>query len=264
MKKWRLTYIDPTGDEWPLLAENHRGVFITEAGLAGLRGKRTETTLQLVGRDGQRLQPGGRLQGMTPELQLTVTHTDTHTTGEVWAAWHQAWPDGAPGELVLETETEEGIEKLHLPVRLPQDADLSVWDYQPDDRDVLSVAWPMVSDVGAWGHDYESSSTTTVIDNWGNALISPEVEWSGAGGTVVAPSGATFTLPAVTALRRMLLDTAENYLVLDGQGNVDVDLWHKLRGGVFATPVPPGRKATWKIPVGATLRWRVGVMNPWR
>lgn len=257
---WRIRYVSPDGVEWPLMSETHRGVFLAEGGLGSVWGKRAENPIQVVGRDGQRRAHVGRLQGLSTSLEVVVTEGAGRSVGEVWAEWLRSWPLGQPGTLIVSSDT--GLGELSTPVRLSDDAGVSSFPYQPDEIGYFTVSMPVVMDAGCWF--FAASGVGTVeITNSGDAVCVPRLVWSGSGGVVVAPSGATFVLPPVVEERVLTVDPAESYLVTDTAGVVDGDLWRRVRGGVRGGPVPPGGTAVWQLPTGARLEWRIGVVNPW-
>lgn len=254
---FRVRYMAPSGVVWPLMAEKHRGVFLEEGGLGSLFGRRPESVYQVVGRDGQRRKKAGRLLGFSSNLNVVVTASGGRTVGEVWSEWLESWPLDQPGTLTV-----EGTRVLSTPVRLSDDAGLGSFAEQPDESGFQKLSMPVVFDEGCWSYA-ETGEGDVTITNTGDSVVVPRVVWSGAGGIVVAPSGATFVLPPVKTEHVLVVDPAESYVVTAG-GVVDRAVWVAVRGHARGGPVPVGGSARWIVPGGARLDWKVGVINPWR
>ena len=91
-----------------------------------------------------------------------------------------------------------------------------------------------------------SRTGNVTIRNDGDVLIYPRLVWSGPGGQVVAPSGATFVLPPVEHATTLDLDTQEVWLE-----------------GVWSEAVAPGLVGTWRVPTGVRIEWEQQVADPW-
>ncbi|MFS0140298.1 hypothetical protein ACL1FJ_00720 [Corynebacterium striatum] len=195
-------------------------------------------------------------------MTFVVTDFEGRSPGDVWADWLRDWDDSKPGSFVFESD--EGISSLTIPVRLSADSEVGSPERQPDDSGFFTVVLSLVFDSGCWEKTYSSNANSVTVTNWGDSLVFPTITWQGAGGVVTTPSGSTFTLPAAANRRFLLLDSAESYLVVDEKENVDDSLWHAVRGKVISAPVVPGKEATWKLPSGVGMTWKIGVINPWR
>lgn len=100
--------------------------------------------------------------------------------------------------------------------------------------------------LGLFHSKVHTATGAFTITNTGDEFIYPKLRYSGAGGQVTSPSGATYTLPA--AATSTLIDTDPQELRLDG---------------AFPEGVAPGKSGTWRLPTGVTAEWSVLVADPW-
>lgn len=126
---------------------------------------------------------------------------------------------------------------------------------------VLDVQVPLVADSGVWLHRTVAGSGSVTVTNWGDVPLWVSVRWSGAGGPVVLPSGATFTLPPVVSPR--VLHLRKSPSVVDDAGVRDDALWRQLRA-VLPEMVPVDQVREFSVPAGAELMYQVGVIDPWQ
>lgn len=255
---FRLRYVAPSGREWPLMAEAHRGVWVNEDSFEELMGLRADTAVTAAGVPGQRVTESQ----FTPigfTLACTVVGRVDRPADLVWADFRADWvatTSHTPGVLLLDND---GGSLLRIPVRL--NGRLPGPPRNPSELEVLSVMVPVVGDGGRWLQRLTDTGSVTVT-NVGVGVVWPEIVWQGAGGAVTLPSGAALTLPPVAEERRLLLSPWESHAVLTPAGDLDPALHSTL--DVVGEGVPEGTSRTYAVPVGARLEWDLGFLDPWR
>ena len=242
MSVWDWEYFSPEGRAWPLTPAEHHGVFIEEGGfpeLAALRG-------ELV---------------MSGQMQVVVAGPSVgRSNAEVMAEFRQDFDDELYGTLVARSD--DFLGELSARVRLAPEGWISVPEAQPDERGYVQLSVPLESDRDRWVAEGTYAGPVCMVENYGVVPLHPRVVWT-RGGSVVMPSGAGFVLPTVPEPRVIDFDPRRSGLVTDLAGEVDHDLWVKLRGFYFEG-VPRREVRRFVIPAGATLVAPVPMREPWR
>lgn len=252
MAEIRVTYRGVSGREWPLTDSTLEPVVLLAAGgLKELAGRFTVDSLKTPGVAGE-LDLGMSVEPITGSLPVIVRADVREDFISDWAVGVGA----AAGVLVVEGGR---ISPLELPVRLaavPAPPDVQGVDYFELDLSIRASG-------GVWLRHHQGVNNVTVT-NYGDVMVWPEIVWSGRGGGVVLPSGARFTLPAVSGERRVSLNPYESLTVVLDDGRVDRDVTRAVRAAAFSEGVAPHSRADYALPNGAVLHWAVGFLDPWK
>lgn len=239
---YSLEYVSPTGEAFELLARGS-GVRIEMDTLDGLVGSFEDSGVESAGEPGQRASFLDRV--FKPiEGSFTVVVDDP----DAWHGWYSAWSTSREGVLVLR----RGGRVFRLPACLA--APLPFPGSRP--RRGSRIAVNVIGRGGCWLEEYSGTGSVTVT-NYGDVPVWPVIVWDGAGGAVVLPSGAIFTLPAVTGQHVLPLRRSNSGRVWHDGAKTDV------RVDAVAESVPPGDSRSFIVPPGTSLTWSVGVLNPW-
>lgn len=247
---YTLSYTTPWGKKYELLEEDW-STGLKHGGFKGLGGTWSDVTVTAPGAPGQVLD-SQNISAMTGSITVLVK-------AELWKEFRAGFSTTLVGTLTLH---DTGVGDLHAQVRL--NGPLPPPDAEPEDEDYLEIEVPLVVDTGAWLTDYVSGTGIVNVTNGGDIALHLRIRWSGDGGVVTVPSGATFALPAVTEERILLLNTMESLAVLTPAGEVDYELMRSLSRQVLPEGVPPGKTRTYSVPTGAQLEYRVGHIDPWK
>lgn len=247
---YKLDLISPEGARLNLIADGAPGgIFVESDTIEALTGAFEDKPIQVIGEPGQ-----------VVDFRDRVVSPITGTIGVVvwdptlWKGFRRAWSvwDNSVLELIIDART------YRLPCRLQNSFAFPASIPKRGDR----ISVPVISDrPGAWLVAGAGTSKVTVT-NKGDIPISPEIVWNGAGGAVVLPSGATFTLPAVTSPHRLPLARSNSGRVLDANGNPDPALTKKT--AAVAELVPRNATRIYTLPTGAKLMWDTGYFDPFR
>ncbi|AIT89154.1 hypothetical protein [Corynebacterium ulcerans] len=253
----KITLLTPSGVEWNLTEKKDRGVFLREGGISGLVGTPSPLVSQAVGAVGQRFfgAEHGPLEGT---LSLTIYDMSGDCT-KIFDEFMGSLSTHVPAVLKVSS-------KLRGPrfgaVRLAAEIGSPACD--PAEVSSLDVEASVVIDDGAWWSNWLHGNNNVTVTNNGDVPVSPKIRWKGAGGKIKLPSGATFTLPAVSQPRNLLLGIAQCLAVVDDQGELDRETWIKVRGQALPENIPPGASRVFSVPDGAELLWQVGFLSMWR
>ncbi|WP_306592881.1 hypothetical protein [Corynebacterium striatum] len=255
MDRYEIRYVSPDGCAWELTGREWVAG-IKSGGIDGLVGDGDDVVVTRVGDVGQTLdyfQP----KPMTGSLMLYLRGGEGKTVGEVWGELRQGFSRTRHGVLSVETQSQvlRALVRLSGPIPAPKD--------DPSSESVMKdVQIPLVADTCGWWTDLQYASNDVTVTNWGDLTVWPQIAWDGPGGEVILPSGAKFTLPAVSGKRTLSLDHGQAGLITDEHGAVDYALRKSMRG-VLPEGVPAGETRQYKVPSGARLEWRIGVLSPW-
>lgn len=121
----------------------------------------------------------------------------------------------------------------------------------------------LVADSGLWWEERNSTPTRRVVDvaNDGEVPIAPTIVWSGNGGDVTLPSGATFTLPPTTDTAYLSLASENSGVVKDAAGIENEHLTAAAQA--VAERVQPATTGKFTIPESVYLVWNIGRCDPW-
>lgn len=247
---YELSYIAPNGGERFDMFYGQDGPYIVLDSISGLVGEFQDSPVQSVGAPGSRVDFRDRVVApMTGSFTLVVLG------GEQWVRVRRAFSSRQYGQLILQTEWN----RFSLPVRLAQS--LPTPGGAPKRGSTINVS--LVSDGeygGVWSSEHASSDNSVTVTNLGDVPIWPEIIWEGAGGQVTLPSGAAFTLPRVSGRHVLSLARHNSGRVVNNSG-FSRELTKKI--GAVGEQVPVGETRQYKIPTGAQLHWREGVLDPW-
>lgn len=257
---YEVVYVDPHGRSWDL-SYGDDGVLLLMGGLDGLAGVRSTEGLRLAGVPGQVVIPGSStVEPVGGVLQVLVDPADVAPMEQLYPAWVSAWSHDRAGRVEIRRD---GGPLTWFECRLG-DEGLPSSPQSPLLQRQIEMAIPYVIDDGVFWERGSGINNVTVT-NRGHVFIWPRVYWSGRGGSIVMPSGATITLPDVPAGERVFyFDPLESGLIADLDGNPDRVLWEKVRRPYFAESVPPGGERTYTLFPGARLEYDIGFSAPWR
>lgn len=243
MRLWHWEYFSPEGRAWPLTKFSHRGVYIEEGGFPELVASR-----------------GGEV--MSGQLLVVVDGPSVgRSNAEVLAEFRQDFDDELYGTLVARSD--DFLGELSARVRLAPDSSIPFPEVQPDERGFVQFSVPVESDRARWVCEESYGGPVCEVENYGVGPCFPRVVWSGSGGRLVMPSGASLVLPAVSEPRVIDFDPRRSGYVTDLEGREDRELWVQLRGFYFEG-VPRRARRRFVIPDGARLIAPVAVREPWR
>lgn len=237
----RLSWVDHTGVEtslYPLKGD----VYLQGGTLEGFTGVWSDNPTQVVGEEGLRVDPRNRVvEPVTGALTLAIRSRDAYRKVR------RMFSESKPGWLVLDEwrlrcRLAEG---LPAPGVIPQRG--------------VTVRVSLIGDAGVWVRQASGTGNVTVTND-GDVPVWPKIVWKGGGGVVRLPSGASFTLPAVSATRVVdLRRSAGGRVTIPDTGVVDRPLSKQTL--VISEMVPLGEQGTFTVPAGATLMWEIGVLD---
>lgn len=255
--RYKATWSDHQSNTWELIGSDwYAGIMA--GGIEGLMGEVTDTVMtspmvpgQVV--DHQQINP------MTGTLRLGVRTHNGVSAEETWAKFRQGFHHRFPGTLILETPGGP------LTARLRRNGVIPAPEEDPSSAgNSLRVEVPVISDDGCWWTEWEQGSEIVTVTNDGDIPIGVEIRWQGSGGVVTMPSGAEFTLPGVPGPRVLNLSPSGAIAVTHVNGVLDREFWKILQRVAYPEGVAIGDTQQFRLPLGATLRWRKGVLDPWQ
>lgn len=239
----KLTWIAADGEQWPLLGQPHKGVFVEHDSLEGGVGVWEDSTTTVPGRPGQLLSKQD-MQVKPFELSITLVADNA----DAWKKFRAGLHPRREGVLQLSIGDRRQFEakarvrsSMDLPAQLPKAGFRS---------QVVFVV-----DAGVWEYHQQASGQVTV-DNWGDVTIWAEVEFEKPG-VLTLPSGARIALPSPKGRWRLRLGREHGGTVVDQSGAKVA----RVPALGECTPVDAVRK--YGVPDGAELTWKVGVLDPW-
>lgn len=242
MSVWEWEYFSPEGRAWPLTPASHHGVFIEEGGFPELAAHQGEAV-------------------MSGQLLVVVDGPSVgRSNAEVMAEFRQDFDDELFGTLVARSD--DFLGEVSARVRLSPEGLISQPVAQPDERGFVQLSVPLASDRDRWVAEGTYSGPACMVENYGVGMLWPRVVWQ-RGGQVLLPSGASLVLPGVSEPRVIDFHPRRSGLVTDLAGEVDHDLWVRLRGFYFEG-VPRRAVRRFVIPAGARLVAPVPMREPWR
>lgn len=244
--EYTISYLSPTGDS---IISTGRGadVFIEQNTLEGFVGQVEDTGITTIGMPGQVVDFRDR-KILPTEGKFTLVAT----SAIAWANARRAFSTTDHGTLII-----EGTRRCVLPVRLANS--LPSPARVPTTGSRIEVN--LIRDEGAWLITESADGPTVTITNTGAAPIGPRITWTGAGGAVMLPSGATFALPAVTSPRTMYLDRRRAGQVYAAGEVLDREATHEA--AAVGEMVPVGQTRVFRVPAGARIQWDQEVLDPW-
>lgn len=248
-----IQYLSPDGKYFPLTQDP---INLLEGGLEGLTGACTDQPLIMPGVPGQ-LVSYQTIEATKGTLKLLITTKDTAQAHSLLTRLRKAFHPRKHGVLTISTRW--GRLSAHIRADGPIPPPIEVENH---DRIEYEMPIAVICDDGLWWQSYESADTRTTIVNHGDVIIYPTISWKNTGGDVILPSGAHLRLPTINTPRRLLLSPLESNVILDEHDQIDYPAWQqipKITEGIEA-----GGKATYQIPNGAKISWRIGVLDPWQ
>lgn len=239
-----MALIDFTGKRWALNPDPETtDVFIPSGGISGLTGAVERKTITAPGVRGQRF--------VREEILPMAGNITFVMPADVAPDFVDGWDAEIPCVFRID----------FLEVELCRNGPI------PDPVDdgkrggLVEVNVPVVADQGCWFGAWATGTNNVTVTNIGDVFIYPKIVWNGAGGSVFMPSGASFTIPATTEPRTLLIDPEESYAITDAAGVVDYALMKIMGTTVLPEGVPKRKARTYQLPAGAVLHWRSGFLD---
>lgn len=216
-------------------------VLAPEGVLVGLVGVSARSDMAVPGRSG--VVPGRRrFSPIQQEVEFFLHADDGEEMERVYRDFRQGWSLSTPCRFEVQADDYSGPFFLDVVLDRP----LPGVSVDARARTSVMLPVPVFAPLGLWRSASLSGENAVTVTNSGDEVIYPKIVYSGAGGEVVAPSGARFDLPSATD--RTVIDLDPRALRLDG---------------VFPEGVEPGQSGQWKLPAGARLEWSVLLADPW-
>lgn len=256
--RYQLEWVDHTGEVWSISALGWVAG-IRADGIEGLVGSPTDVAVTAPGEPGQVVE-SQQIPPLSGALRFAVRGDGARSAADVAAALRVGFSHRKVGEVRI-----RGGVLGPLSARVRRAGEVPPPSVDPGSEEViLGLDVPVAADDGCWWTEPVTSTNIATVTNSGDVPVWVEIEWVGPGGRVVLPSGASFVLPAVSEARVLSLSRAESMIVTNADGVVDHALWRQLRGEVLPETVPVDQSRTFQLPEGASLTYRMGVLDPWR
>lgn len=231
-----------TGTEWLLTgSEQSSAVLAPEEALVSLVGQASWSDVSIPGRAG--VIPGRMTFGAIEAEVPFYLHADNGEEMEkLYRDFRRAWSPAQPTQIEVLADHPLGALTFDAFLRSP------IRGTPVDMRRRTSATVPVSVFVpsGLARSRALTSTGVVTVTNVGDVAVYPKIVYSGEGGEVTGPSGATFMLPPAAHSETVDLDPA------------------KLRvAGAFPEGVPPGQTGQWRLPEGAKAVWEVLVADPW-
>lgn len=257
MNRYAVAMRDYRGAQWDFTENWVAG--IKSGGVTGLVGTTSDVTAASLSGLGQ-VVLSQRFEPIQGSVTFHCRADEGRDVGQVAADLRAAFSPLIGRENVLTVVSPLGDAEAHVRLSgpIPDPVEDPSWDEM-----VLNVVVPVVADEGLWWLSEQTATSNVTVRNSGDVPVWLKIRWEGAGGQVVLPSGARFSLPAVSAPRTLFLSRVHSLAVRDDQGMIDDQLWRKLRSAL-PEMVMPGKTGVFSLPSGASAVWREGVLDPWR
>lgn len=252
-----VALITQNGRCWNLTSLQERGVFLRESGLRGLVGSPSALVTHTTSTPGQVFH-GVNVDALEGSLAVRVYDRTGRGCAEIAREFYSDFTTGTFFTLVFPTATGRKTIRLRLSAEIPLPAS------DPAGTSAFDVDLSVISDEGVWWSQEFNGTNSVTVTNTGHIPVSPKITWSGRGGEVTLPSGATFTLPGVQEQRTLLLGADASLAVVDTQNTLDRKLWLQVRGRALPETAPPKTARTYHLPPGARLVWKLGFLTPMR
>lgn len=235
----------PLGDEWRLTGTPQNSEVLSPyESLVELKANVSRSDMPVPG--GAGVLPGQRRFGaIQTELGFLLCAPDGEDLEDVHRRFRRGWSSATRERpCVIQIESDHPLSPLVF--ELVVDGVLPGSSVDMRRRSSESMSVPVVCFEGLAQSGVTTGTGVVTVTNKGDVPVCPKIRYSGAGGPVVGPSGARFTLPASSS-----------------ETVVDLDPMVLRLEGAFSESVPPGESGTWTLPKGARLEWRMGVADPW-
>ncbi|WP_157108908.1 hypothetical protein [Corynebacterium aquilae] len=254
----RIVYTSPHGDVWDLTpgSADDRASLLTD-GVEGGAGSWDTQALNLVGSPG-RIRTGLTINESGGTLRVLLKAASAEDLDPLYRRWRQGWSAKQAGLLSM-----GGSSLGRLTARVYLLDPMPSPGLNPQRLRAMRVEVTWVNDDGVWWTDEIRGTGQVTVTNVGDVTVKPKIRWSGSGGQVTVPSGATFTLPPTQHARILDFDNKKSYQVTDERGVLDKPLWGRLGEVVKPEVVPVLGRREYRLPPGAELVWQLGVLDPW-
>lgn len=233
------------GHEYELTGhETTSQVLAPEEALRPLVGQAVRTDMALPARSG--VLAGRRRYGaIQAEIPFYLHAKNGEEMVKLYKEFRQGWrlhddPDAIPCEIQVNADRPGGPYSLEVYL----DTHIPGVDVNMSTRTSASLPISLFSPTGLYRSPTKTGTGTVTITNDGDAEIYPRLKVPAAGGTVTAPSGATYTLPTQAT-------------------TIDTDPQRLRTPGILPESVTPGRSAMWRLSAGVALEWESLVADPW-
>lgn len=256
-RRYDIRYKGADGTEWKL-SHDEWVAGLRSGGLDGLIGEVEARTIETLDAPGVSVE-SLRFPPSSGTLRVLVRTDGEDSAQAVWARFRRAFRIRRPyGELIVGSPLGE------VRIKVRTSGLMSKLDVDSEFAEYVPMEIPLVADDPAWVRPLQRGQGIVTVTNQGDVDVWPKIAWSGSGGQVELPSGATFTLPAVGSVRVLDLHPRRSRGVFRESGERDAVLWKQLRGVVLSECVPPDESRQYVVPAGAVLEWHEGVLDPWR
>ena len=208
-----------------------------ESALLQLVGSSTRSDMRIPGRPGV-LAGDKNYQPIDVEIPFYLMAYTADEMEDVHRRFRQGWRGAR-----FEIQADHPLSPLFLDVD-----DFSLPGVQVDvaKRRALTISVRIFSASGLFSSEVLQGANNVTVTNDGDVDIFPTAKYTGNGGQVTNPSGATWTLEPVTEETTVSFDPLKN-----------------RTPGVLSESIKPGASGVWKMPPGAQLFWTVQVADPW-
>lgn len=233
-----------TGKQYDLTGHTTSSpVLSPEAALVPLVGEAVRTDLAVPA--GHGVLPGRRRYGaIQAEIPFYLHANNGEEMAVIYKEFRAGWhlyddPRAIPCQLSADADRPGGPYTLDLYLDRHIPGPTVDMRHRTSTELTLAVFGP----TGLYRSATATGTGTVTIDNGGDGEIYPRIKTPG-GGTVTAPSGATFTLPD----EPIIINTHPQTL---------------RTPGILPESVAPGGSATWELSPGVELQWELLVGDPW-
>lgn len=234
-----------TGQEYELTGhETTSQVLAPEEALRPLVGQAVRTDMAVPARSG--VLAGRRRYGaIQAEIPFYLHAKNGEEMEKLYKEFRQGWrlhddPDAIPCEISVNADRPGG--RYTLEVFL--DSHIPGTSVDMATRTSASLPITVFSPTGLYRSPTKTGTGTVTIINDGDAEIYPRLRVPAAGGTITAPSGASYTLPT----------TAQT---------INTDPQRLRTPGIMPESVAPGRSAIWRASSGVVVEWESLIADPW-
>lgn len=255
--RYAVGMIDWLGKPWDFT--NQWAAGIKAGGIQGLGGSMSDVAVTPLDFGGQSVVEQ-RPEPISGTLTFHCRAVEGRSAGEVQAELRRAFSPLLTRKNTLQIASPMG--RVDLEVRRGGRVEDPFEDPSASDV-VLNVEIPVVSDEGIYWQPPIVQQGTARVVNAGEVPTSVVIGWQGSGGRVELPSGAVFTLPYTAQPRLFHLTRRRSMRVEDASGVRDERLWRQLRS-VSPEVIPVGAERVFKVPSGAWVQYRLGVLDPWQ
>lgn len=255
--RYAVGMIDWRGKSWDFTEQWAAG--IKAGGIQGLGGSMNDVAVTPLDYGGQAVVEQ-RPEVIRGSVTFHCREDGERTAAEVQAELRRAFSPLFTRKSTLQIASPMG--RVDLEVRRGGKVEDPVEDPTASEV-VLNLEIPIVSDDGIYWLPPIIQKGTARVVNTGEVPTTVVIGWQGSGGRVEMPSGATFTLPYTAQPRRFHMTRRRSMRVEDEAGVRDERMWRQMRA-IPQELIPVGAERVYKLPPGAWLQYRVGVLDAWQ